>query len=273
VTVQAKEFKIQFVLDELADVVPWGQGDEASLHWFGLTQGRYWIETPKGDILRYTPEIQAYWNSTIDVVDYPVARLFEDLLYCMPAILEPVPPDIAQKCSDRQWHERVRCWAEEETPTDQPRSAVSPDRWDLYHAALDWWHARTFDTGYLQCGPSITFWRVGNAVHLRWTSEANRIDGIEVFATPCGDVSLSFDAFERAASDFLVGVISAMAERVHALQNGAQFRQPCRLDTAALYVEHAQREAELRSKLVPMKTDWPAVRTHLDLLSTAFNAS
>jgi hypothetical protein len=29
VTVQAKEFKIQFVLDELADVVPWGKGDEA----------------------------------------------------------------------------------------------------------------------------------------------------------------------------------------------------------------------------------------------------
>jgi hypothetical protein len=191
----------------------------------------------------------------------------------MPAILEPVRPDIAQKCSDRQWHERLRCWTEEETPIDQPRSAFNPDRWDLYHAALDWWHARTFDTGYLQCGPSITFWRVGNAVHLRWTSEANRIDGIEVFVTPCGDVSLSFDAFERAASDFLVGVISAMAERVHALQNGAQFRQPCRLDTAALYVEHAQREAELRSNLVPLKTDWPQVRTHLDLLSTAFNAS
>jgi hypothetical protein len=87
---------------------------------------------------------------------------------------------------------------------------------------MDWWHARTFDTGYLRCGPGITIWRAGDAVNLCWTSEANRIDEINVFATPSSDVSLRFDAFERAASDFLVGVISAMAARVRALQNGAQ---------------------------------------------------
>jgi Family of unknown function (DUF5984) len=270
---QTKEFKIQFALDELADVTPWGMGDEASLHWFGLTQGRYWIETPEGDVLRYTPEIQAHWKSPIEVVDYQVARLFEDFLNCMPSVLEPVPLDIAQECSGRQWQERLLSWIEEETPSDQPRSEFSPDRWDLYHAAMDWWHARTFDTGYLRCGPLITIWRVGDTVHLRWTSGDNRVDGIAVFATPNGDISLSFDAFERTTTDFFEGVIAAMAERVQALQNGAQVRQPCQLDIAALCVEHAQRKAELRSSLLPVQTNWREVRTHLDLLSAALDAS
>ena len=269
---QTKSFKIEFALDDLADVVPWGEGDQASLSWFGLTQGRYWIETPAGDLLRYTPEIQEHWKSPYAVVDYQVARLFEDLLDRMPAILEPVPHDIANKYGDRAWHERLRRWTEEETAADQPRWAQPPDRWDLYEAAMHWWCARTLDTAYLLCGPAITIWRADNDVHLRWTSERNRIDGIEVFANANGDVSVPAGIFERAAITFLKSVISAMGERIHMLKNGAQTR-PCRLDIAALSAEQAQREDELRLKLVPTRTDWSQIRTHLDVLSSALNAT
>jgi hypothetical protein len=71
-----------------------------SLHWSGLTSGRYWIETPHGEVLRYTPEIRKLWNFPFVYVDYQVARLFEDVQEHLPAVLEPVPEDIATFASD-----------------------------------------------------------------------------------------------------------------------------------------------------------------------------
>jgi Family of unknown function (DUF5984) len=266
-------FKIHFALDDLADVEPWGKGDEANLHWFGLTQGRYWIETPIGDVLRYTPEIQAHLNLQCAVVDYQVARLFEDLHDRMPAVLEPVPPDIAERCSDRGWHDRLRCWTEEKTAPDRPRWAMNPERWELYHAAMGWWSERSLDTAYLRCGPVITLWRVEDAVNVRWTTRNNLMDGIEVFAIPEGDVSISVADLERAASDFFEGVLSSMAGRLRILQNGARASRPCRLDMADITADHARRDAEFRAKPAPVETDWLANRTHLEVLRTAVNAA
>jgi hypothetical protein len=265
-------FKIRFALDDLADVEPWEAGDELRLHWFGLTQGMYWIETPIGDVLRYTPEIQAHWESPRAVADYHVARLVEDLHERMAAVLEPVPVDIAESCSDRHWHKRLRRWTEEETSTDRPLWAMNPERWDLYHAAMDWWGARAIDTAYLRCGPEINFWRVEDTVNLRWTSDNNQVDGIEVFAIPQGDVSISVADFESAATEFFEEVLSAMGKRVRMLRDGARLSRPCLLDTPDLCAEHSGREMALRAKQPPPKTDWFEIRAKLEALRTALNA-
>jgi hypothetical protein len=72
-------FRFRFELDAISDIQPWGEPGCENLHWFGLTSGRYWIETPLGEVLRYTPEIMKLWNLPFNYVDYQVARLFEDL--------------------------------------------------------------------------------------------------------------------------------------------------------------------------------------------------
>jgi hypothetical protein len=48
------ELKFCFEFDPVINVDAWGESGRAKLHWFGLTSGRYWIETPVGEVLRYT---------------------------------------------------------------------------------------------------------------------------------------------------------------------------------------------------------------------------
>lgn len=81
--------RFRFELRPLAEVAPWG-GDQPSLSWYSLTDGRYWIELGDVELLRYVPEegeVRPY-------VDYYVVRLWEDLLQLFPAAIEDVPMDL-----------------------------------------------------------------------------------------------------------------------------------------------------------------------------------
>jgi hypothetical protein len=126
-----------FELDRVADVQPWGKPGSARLHWFGLTSGHYWLATSVGEVLRYTSEIQQRWGLNSPYVDYHIARLFEDLQENLPAVLEPIPSDIASIAFDEQWFSRAREWRDEESD-----ATCSGGRWELYDAALSWRWAR-----------------------------------------------------------------------------------------------------------------------------------
>jgi hypothetical protein len=47
-------FRLCFELHDIAEIKPWNASDGPKQHSFGLTSGRFWIETPLGEILRYT---------------------------------------------------------------------------------------------------------------------------------------------------------------------------------------------------------------------------
>jgi hypothetical protein len=68
-------------------VLPWG--DPPSRHWFGLTDGWYWIE-PAATNCCAGPGSMALRPC----VDYQVVRLWEDITVLTPELLEPVPADL-----------------------------------------------------------------------------------------------------------------------------------------------------------------------------------
>jgi hypothetical protein len=45
---------IDFTLLPIAMVQPWGRPDNLSLHWFGLTDGQYWIEVSENKLFEYS---------------------------------------------------------------------------------------------------------------------------------------------------------------------------------------------------------------------------
>jgi hypothetical protein len=102
--------------------------------------------------LRYTAAIQKLWNYRFSYVDYQIARLFEDLQEHLPAMLEPVPEEIAGIVSNPAWLERVARWREE-----GGERAEIDERWELYESAIAWWHEREIDTAYLSHGPGFLF--------------------------------------------------------------------------------------------------------------------
>src|SRR4051794_3484764 len=109
---------VNFSLRSPADITPWSTANgEPTLHWFGHTLGWYWINLGGAELFRYHDESLAHWARTVPgefrspYDEYEVARLHEDLLSMLPAVLEPVPPPVAARLHPpdqwRTWLERA----------------------------------------------------------------------------------------------------------------------------------------------------------------------
>ena len=144
----ADPLKFCFEIEPVADVDPWGEPGEAKLHWFGLTSGLYWIATPAGEILRYTEDSEGQ-RMAFPVRGYQVARMFEDLQECLPAVLEPVPEDIVEIVSNRDWRYKISSWIERDREDRD-------EEWDLYNSAISWWSVRQIDTPHLRHAPHFS---------------------------------------------------------------------------------------------------------------------
>jgi hypothetical protein len=254
--------RFRFELDSTPDIQAWGEQGQMELHWFGLTSGRFWIETPVGEVLRYTAAIQELWSFPFDYVDYQVARLFEDLQSCISAALEPVPEDIGLIVSDPVWLEKLNRWIEEEID-----EAELDQRWDLYESAVSWWQHRMFDTLYLKHGPLFSIWRINDVVHFRWVTGNNEADGVSVFLIPTGEITVSIEDFKAAAFGFCEEVLLSMSERVRQIQMVGWNRTDCSVDVDVLVSEQRKREDKFHAlKNHVLATDWNYIRTQLALL-------
>lgn len=89
-----RSIRFLFELRPVENVEPWGVPGDRKLHWFGLTDGWQCLDTTAGRLLEYA--IPAH-PSGKTWMEYQVARLFEDLLGAWPAIVEPVPDDVASR--------------------------------------------------------------------------------------------------------------------------------------------------------------------------------
>ena len=253
----ASQFRILFDIDEVENVLPWGKAGDHKLHWYGLTSGRFWIETAAGPPLEYTPEIQRAWSLRCKNPDYFVARLFEDLFSVLPLILETVPADLAARVANPSWRINAERW----------RDATENDlRWDRWYSATQWWHDRTLDFGYLQNAPELAFWRIGDEVHFQWCADA-KADGISVWSTPEGQVSISATAFEAEVLRFGEELLARMDIKVRSIKEGGWQRQDCLLDVEELAKEQTvRRDAFDKISHERRTTDWREVRSSLDVL-------
>jgi len=250
------ELKFCFEFDAVANIEPWGEPGRAKLHWFGLTSGRYWIETPVGEVLRYTNEILAVKGWPSCHVDYQVARMFEDLQQCLPSVLEAVPLDIAQIVAQPGWPDRVTAFIEEGEERE--------NKWDLIEAALDWWQDRHIDTLHLKHGQNFHLWRTDDEVHVQWETMDNYDGSTPVFLVPKGCVNIGVVQFRDAAYGFCEAVLGEMRGRVDAIKRNGWLRADCSLDVEHLADEQTRREQaflEVRNRIIA--TEWTNVRAQL----------
>jgi hypothetical protein len=252
--------KFQFQLRKIEEVMPWGTGQDRKLHWFGLTDGHYWISTPIGDALRYTEEVTQQWKCDSSYVDYQVAQIFENIQEVLPYALEPVPPDIAEIVSSPDWYAKGEAW-HESLPEDSELSETWLD-------AMEWWWAREFDTAYLKHGPSFQIWRVKDQITIRWDS---REEGESVWLLPEGECSLDVNSFTSSCYAFLDSVIEQMQVRVNSIDQSGWPRKDCSLDVPLLIKEQRIRSAAIQTLGVRRpNTDWATVRERLAFLRQQF---
>lgn len=258
----ASPMLFNFRLRAVSDIVAWG-GERPTLHWFGLSDGWYWLTVAGGELFRFSRELmqrEEPWRSDPAVppyVDYYVVRLWEDLLDQLPEMLTPLPPALADRVSDaaawRAWQDDAERWR------DRHDNDAAIDLWEK---ARWWWDTRRLDTGYLRHGPWIWCWRVGDTVYLRWDDRPLVSEGCPVWAAQSGEQVLPVGVFLDEVRDFDTRFMAAMAARVNAACENWP-RPDVAIDLDQLASEQRERAGWLARSLARLAQrapeDWDAI--------------
>jgi hypothetical protein len=178
---------IGFRLTDLRSIDAW----EGRLHWFGLTDGAYWLRCDEVELFRYAGGRHTY-------VDYYVVRLWEDLLELLPRILHEIPPDVASAL----------------TPTSI--TAASEDDGPLGRL----WSARLLDCGYLVNPPLIWIFSTGGRTHIRWHIREPADPSAPRWIAKSGGYDLPTGDFVNEVRDFDRRLFETMNDRVAAVLRG-----------------------------------------------------
>ncbi len=239
--------RFRFELRPVADIAPWGTLGNRSLSWFGLTDGWQCLETAVGRLLEYARPFEPRGSRW---VDYQVVRLFEDLLEIWPWVSDSVPEDVASRFFG--WYSAAEA--------SRIASMADPDTQELWLEACAWWHNRQLQFHQLILAPELHFWRTGSEVNLLWDATGMDAAGPR-WAVQHARLTAPFEEAQRAVEDFCQALLSAMAERVAAIERDVWTRPECSLDVAKVVAEQHERETWQAANLSrTFETDWDAIR-------------
>jgi len=212
-----------FHLRPVEVIEPWEAEGRAYLHWFGLTDGWYWIDVGGDQLFSRTESARCHFESTKEsgipeqFVNYYVCRLWEDLLDQLPYFLEPVPEYVLERIkpgiSAVRWRDQVGDYLFPETDGDWPT-----ENFVRFDQVVNWLDQRRLPCGNLQHGPNIWFWNDGQTVFLHWDNREICIDRMQVWTASIGTLSMPFGTFVDEVRSFDCRFISAMRERILGIQ-------------------------------------------------------
>ena len=251
-----------FTLVPLDEIKPWGKPGGQSLHWFGLTDGEYWIEAGTSKLLEYSD--QARQHGTTQFCSYQVARLYEDIVELAPYVLEPIPSDLAPAISDRgrkRTLARMSAWCDENAERDDDQY------WSTIDSTSTWIGRRELDTAYLSPAADIVMWSDKSIVHIEWDNRDKLFEGLGAWTAPFGSYCLTRSDFAAECNSFHERLMSAMSKRVERVLVGA-LPPEIHVDFDGLAHEHQKRQrlSELNFGELPSPTDWQAVRDALKMI-------
>ncbi|NDJ34746.1 MAG: hypothetical protein GYB64_08755 [Chloroflexi bacterium] len=258
----------QFRMRKMDDVTPFDEDGQPTLHWFGLTDGWYWLIVDGQETFRYTDKILRQWGIDKDdppYVDYYVVRLWEDVLEILPFVLNPIPPEVTAHLFPPEewlaWFARASTWIEANLDNDEA--------WSLYIQATGWWSNRQLDTAYLEAAPDLTFWRTGDEMHIHWDGAGRRMEGTQVWACEYARETLPVDTFTDRVESFHRAFFTEMRSRVDSARKSWK-RPDIELDKTALYDEHKERSTWLSRRLADdpglFADDWDRVLEAIQVL-------
>ncbi|MEZ4730137.1 MAG: DUF5984 family protein [Caldilineaceae bacterium] len=255
-------------------ITPWLADNQPYLHWFGLTDGWYWLDVGTDILFQYTEPMLRFWNTPIDphpyraYVDYQVARLWEDVLEQLPSILEPIPDRVLQRLQPGiaaiHWRDAVidQLVPEHGEVTDQAIERL--DR------ATDWLETRWLDVGYLRAGPRIWLWNDGDMISLHWDNRGCIIDDVVVWTATHGTITIPMATFIDEVRSFHARLLGAMHTRIVLAQDHWP-RPNVQIDLPRLVKQQHERSGWLEQALVKAThrapTSWDTVVTVYDAWS------
>lgn len=246
----------EFQLTALDRVVPWGRSDDPNLHWFGLSDGSYWMNVGEARLFEYSTAAQAHGVPRF--CDYQVVRLHEDLLEIAPYVLEDVPLELRAFINidvNQPWPNPWHVWR------DLPESIVTDEEHaDLIDIGASWLGKRTLDSLYLSPAANIRMWSDSENTHIQWDNRGSEFNGQPAWSATAGTHTLPRDAFVEEVLSFHERFMCAMDKRINEVIAGA-LPKSIRVDLDGLAREQQERAASVnRSAFMRcLGTDWTHV--------------
>jgi hypothetical protein len=252
-----------FLLRQLAEITPWGEPGKENLHWFGLTDGEYWLEAGEHRLLEYSEAVRSV-HGIPRHCEYQIVRLHEDLGEMLPYILEPVPAVLLPYLigeTARAWLDNWQKWQARLESLENHH----PD-WDIAYDAITWIQQRSLDTLYLSPSARIRLWSDASHVFVGWDNRDKLYDGMAAWSADIGNIQLSRESFLADVQSFHQRLMSEMEERIEQVLAGA-LPSHIYVDREELMREH-QRRLDFGNALARPRvaTDWNRVRNAIAAL-------
>lgn len=247
----------QFKLRPVEQVQPWGGPTDPNLHWFGLTDGEYWIQAGDHRLFEYSDAAQTRFGVS-RFCDYQVVRLLEDVLDLAPYALEPIPEELRRYIALDESSGWDHFWPKWCATIDERDS--SEEVLGLLDDAGSWLGRRKLDSGYLTPSTNVVMWSDSNSVHIQWDNRGKFLDGCQTWSAQFGAWNIPRAAFKAEVLGFHGRLVEQMAQRVVQVAQGA-LAEHIRVDIEGLRREQQVRERSIdRALELPAPpTDWSAV--------------
>lgn len=252
-----------FELRPLEQIQPWGDPENPKLHWFGLTDGQYWIQAGGSKLFEYSSAAQARFGAQ-RFCAYQVVRLYEDVIELAPYALEPVPEELRGYIAldeSKPWEHYWKRWCEATDPSDESEEAM-----DLLDNAGPWISCRTLDSAYLTPSINIVFWSDQESVHIEWDNREKLLEGSPAWTAQVGSWQVPRAKFMDEIRSFHARLMEQMAERVSQVVAGALSAR-IRVDLDSL-----RHEQQIRSQSIERNLGLPASPTDWSLVMEAIRS-
>ncbi len=235
---------INFELNPLGKVIPWGEPGSQSLHWFGLTDGRYWITAGSDTLFEYSEQVR---HGDFDrYCEYQVARFLEDITEMIPNILDPIPQDLVKYISGesgRAWMETQYSWFERNLT-----AGAGDESWDVLGRAKSLLDGRFLESAYLTPSASIMMWSDDADVHIEWENGDKLINGELAWSAVRGSFHLPRASFVEEVRAFHARLFEQMTSRIEQVAAGA-LHPDIHIDLPGLIAENEQRRDDAAQAL------------------------
>ena len=254
---------INFKLRHPDNINPWGDQSETSMHWFGLTDGEYWLDLNKTTLYEYTNEILAgeEVNET-NHVEYQIVRLIEDWTSIFESIAEPVPDAFYAIARENSY--LYRFYGAVQQKLDDLSEDPSIDM-ENYDKTIEWIYSRTLTAGHLTFGPGISFFRNGNNISIVWNADYLTENNIPVWTARDGEIEMDYKTFINEMEDFGSRFFDAMDTQVQIAVE--KDWGTTRINKERLIQEQQERRAEFKKSLAVLKGE-PVKHTDWDLINS-----
>lgn len=252
-----KDFKINFQLQKIEDIQPFGEKGNYSLHWFGLTDASLWLNIGTQTVYEYSPYASKIFGEQLKYNDYYLSRFIEDFFGTFDFLTESVPEKLYN--SIESFTSDMDKW--ENLHIDEP-DEIFYKFYEGFNELYTCFGNRSFDSGHLTDGPQIGFFRCGNKIKIVWESSECSDGDESIWTAPQGSFEMSYDDFIISVKQFYNEFFAEMDKQVkRAVEK--DFKE-IDLDKQQLIAEHAERKNEFLNKLLLLEnarntTDWDKI--------------